>query len=68
MTTLHESDFTHVIKQVVIVWNTKAIQENIAETTPPNLVHSARNPMKRARTAKNKPMRMNGNIKRDVKK
>lgn len=64
----HGDIFTYVIKQVVIVWKIKASQEAMAEKIAPILVHNESNPMKKATTAKNKPMIMNGNINRDVKK
>lgn len=60
---------THVIRQVVMVWKIRASQAKMAAVKAPILRQMPPNrPTKNEQTAKNRPMMMNGNMNRDVRK
>lgn len=53
---------------VTRVWKPRPRKVKSAETQPPIDMHMDANPLKNARTAKNKAMIMKGNMNRDIKK
>jgi hypothetical protein len=59
---------TYVIKELLIIWNIKATQDRELDKNPPTRVQRVKRPVNKEPTAKNNPMRMNGNMNRVIKK
>lgn len=60
--------WTYVMRQVVMIWKTNAIQARKEEIKLPIRVHIARKPVNSETTAKNKAMMKKGKVNREVKK